>query len=147
RRPRQQLSIDCLDLVWKRLQIRGGDCEHRIEQRRIANPQRLRRKPPQFRVSVKGPNLTGSPQTEANFAVAAKHGLIRSTVSVPVGESEEVGPMPTNGDDIDRVSSNDAVNAHSRHQVFEAGTKLGLDWGRILVTHGHPQLPAPSPFW
>ena len=80
----QHLPVDGLDLVRQRLHIARCHGQHRIEQRRVLDPQRFRRQPPRLRIAIECVYPGRALQPNPRLLLPSHHRLTGVTLQVLV---------------------------------------------------------------
>ena len=116
---RQHRLVDGRDLVRQRLDERGVDREHRVEQVREADAVRLGDEPEQRAVAVEAPGPALLDDLEPRLVVAVEQ-LVRDLAGRRlVDELEGVGAEPLDADDGDQGVGQDAADGGVGLEVFE----------------------------
>ena len=143
RLPRQHRLVDRRDLVRQRLNERGVDGQHRIEEVRKADAVRLGDQAEQGAVAVETPGPALLHELEARLVVAVEQLVGHLAGGRLVGEFEGLGAEPLHADDRDEAVRKDAAHRGVGLKVFEpnhSGPLLAT-----LVRHAaHP--PSCRPF-
>ena len=107
---RQHRLVDGRDLVRQRLDERGVDREHRIEQVREADAVRLGDEAEERAVAVEAPRAALLDDLEARLVVAVEELVGDPARRRLVGELERVGAEPLDADDGDERVGQDAAD-------------------------------------
>ncbi|MBV8541897.1 MAG: hypothetical protein JO063_12240 [Pseudonocardiales bacterium] len=114
----------------QRIEVARRHGEHGVEQRGVADSQRLRGQSPGLRVAVEGVCPSALLEADSCLLIAAKYCLAGRAMLVTVGHLDEVRPEPLDRHDVDRVITSDAGCADAGNQLLESGPKSVLT-GRI----------------
>ena len=121
RRARQHLPVDGLDLVRQRPQVARCHGQHRIEQRGVPDPQRLRRQPPRLRIAVECVYPRRALQSDPRLMLPPHHGLTCLPVRVAIRDDQRVRTDPFRRHDVDGASTGNSPHPGARCQLLQPG--------------------------
>ena len=120
---RQHRLVDGRDLVRQRLDDRGVDGQHRVEEMREADAMRLGDEPEQVPVAVEAPRPPLRHDLEPRLVVTIEQLVGDLAAGVLVGELERLRAEPLHADDSDQAIRQDALHRRIRLKVFEFAHK------------------------
>ena len=116
---RQHRLVDGGDLVRQRLDEARADRDVRVEEVGEIDPLRLAGQLEGFPVAVEGPGLPFLDDRQARLVLAVDEALGHGAVGGPVGQRQDLGAVPADVDDRDRVIRCDAGDEGALGQVLE----------------------------
>ena len=118
---RQHRLVDRGDLVRQRLDQRGVDREHRVEQVRQADAVRLGDQAEERPVAVEAPGTTGGHDLQHGLVVPIEQLVADPAAGVLVGELHGVRAEPLHADHRHQPVGQDAAHDGIRLEGFEGG--------------------------
>ena len=138
RRAVQQFTVDSLDLVGERLQVRRLHREHRVEPARHADAEGLGGQLESGGVGFEVVSRAVLCSREPGLVVAIQEAFVELAFGGAVGEADRVGADPGGGDHGDRSVTDDAGNLSAWGDLFEPHSHV---WSALP---GHPARPSRS---
>ncbi len=106
----QHLAVHSRDLVGQRLNKRGVDGQHRVEEMRKADAVRLSRQPEEVAACIEGPVLAVLRDSQVGLVIAIQQPRSRLSILALVEEFDGVRPAPLGLDDGDTLLRQDSIN-------------------------------------
>ena len=118
--PRQHGLIDRRDLVWQRINNRGMDSEHRVEEVRKADAMCFGDQAEQGAVAVKTPGAALLHEIETWLVVSIEKLVCHPAGGRLVGKFEGLGTKPLHADDRDEAVRKDTTYRSIGLKVFKS---------------------------